>query len=1052
MKNAKRALALLLCLVMVLSFVPAHGFAAGSATNVSMTVDKTQVEVGDNVVVTVRHSEMTVSSFTCGVTFDPAKMECVSIVGPDPEYPSDFYLTKDSGRNPWVNATGVSTVAEANGNGNVGFAVANTVDATYLEDVIFTVTFKAKVDGETTVKLYEDSAGAEGYKNDNIETKTVTIGSSTPTEPEKPTEPACDHEGKTYTYTSNGNGTGTHKVTCECGETVAESETCSDTTTNTVDATCTVDGKTTVTCNDCGQTVSETSISAGHKYGTLIPAQEAVHTQTELKPAVAAHYICSECGSYFTEGKVETTLDELTGETPEHTVDPTKTTETTTEPTCTEEGSVVTETFCSCGKHLRTSTETLPATDHSWGTTSYSWTADYTACTATRVCKNNANHEETSEAEVTSEVTTTGTCQTAEVVTYTATFEEDWAKTQTNPVTGKKDMTNHTGTAKTSYEDKKDGKTHTVTVTYPCCGTSTSTTENHNYVDGECVCEGVQSYTLTIQVQTTDTTVKLTVPYGAYLLEALGEAAEDGKIPAIGEWVSIENDNQKGEFCIQGYGYWHESNNYVILIGDGNTMPAHDFEIESLDIYKGWLSDNNGTRFLDRDTEPFNLSGWQYIEEDYDGVNGGAWYYFDETTYYRAEGLTRVPYPTTAINGITYAPDAEAMEYDSDFIDATEAWFMFENDGKFDYEDNGYISRGDNVGKLVDGMLAWHPGLIEVREGVYAYFIGDVENGGNIGANGDTYITKNNGNEQFAEGDIYNFENGELSGADGIVDGKYYENSRLMIGNGLTKVGENFIYVRSNGYLVVSAEYYVPANDLGVVPGTYDFDENGYLVNPLPTTKNGIVEEDGVLYFYQNGVKAYGAGLIKVGDDYIYVRSNGALAIGRYWITTTNDLMAAGYYDFDENGFMKAIKEGIVAENGSLYYYVNNEIAYNAGVIKVDGNYYYVRSNGEVVNNRNYWITNVGESGVVAKQYTFDENGVMQNPEFTADLKNGIVDGYYYENGKIVYGAGLIEYNNGVIYVRSNGMVATGKYWVTNTNGLMEAGYYTFGEDGMMII
>ena len=103
-----------------------------------------------------------------------------------------------------------------------------------------------------------------------------------------------------------------------------------------------------------------------------------------------------------------------------------------------------------------------------------------------------------------------------------------------------------------------------------------------------------------------------------------------------------------------------------------------------------------------------------------------------------------------------------------------------------------------------------------------------------------------------------------------------------------------------------------------------------------------------------------------------------------------------------------------------------------------------------MVTGKEYWITNVGDSGVIAKNYTFDENGYF-TPKFAADAKNGIVDGCYYVDGNIVYGAGLIAYEGGYIYVRSNGMVATGKYWVTNTNGLMESNYYTFGDDGMMI-
>ena len=59
-------------------------------------------------------------------------------------------------------------------------------------------------------------------------------------------------------------------------------------------------------------------IAGGHEYGTLVEAQGEVHTATELKAAVAAHYFCDECDTYFTAEKVATTLDALTGETPVH--------------------------------------------------------------------------------------------------------------------------------------------------------------------------------------------------------------------------------------------------------------------------------------------------------------------------------------------------------------------------------------------------------------------------------------------------------------------------------------------------------------------------------------------------------------------------------------------------------------------------------------------------------------------------------------------------------------------------------------------------------------
>ena len=68
-------------------------------------------------------------------------------------------------------------------------------------------------------------------------------------------------------------------------------------------------------CTDCGQSYGELG---DHAYGELIAAQSEVHTQSELKGGVAAHYICGGCGKYFTEGKVETDLAALTGAMPEH--------------------------------------------------------------------------------------------------------------------------------------------------------------------------------------------------------------------------------------------------------------------------------------------------------------------------------------------------------------------------------------------------------------------------------------------------------------------------------------------------------------------------------------------------------------------------------------------------------------------------------------------------------------------------------------------------------------------------------------------------------------
>ena len=70
------------------------------------------------------------------------------------------------------------------------------------------------------------------------------------------------------------------------------------------------------------------------------------------------------------------------------------------------------------------------------------------------------------------------------------------------------------------------------------------------------------------------------------------------------------------------------------------------------------------------------------------------------------------------------------------------------------------------------------------------------------------------------------------------------------------------------------------------------------------------------------------------------------------------------------------VKSGIVAENGSLYYYVDGVLT-GAGLIRLNGDYYYVKtSNCEVVHGRSYWVTDT--NGLLpAGPYTFDADGKM---------------------------------------------------------------------------
>lgn len=91
-------------------------------------------------------------------------------------------------------------------------------------------------------------------------------------------------------------------------------------------------------------------------------------------------------------------------------------------------------------------------------------------------------------------------------------------------------------------------------------------------------------------------------------------------------------------------------------------------------------------------------------------------------------------------------------------------------------------------------------------------------------------------------------------------------------------------------------------NDLPLPEWGYYFDENGVILHDPDTSKNGILEEDGVQYYYVDGIKAP-AGMIKIGDDYYYVNSNGKLIVDQtYYCSRMNDLLPEGTYAFEADG------------------------------------------------------------------------------------------------------------------------------------------------------
>lgn len=153
-------------------------------------------------------------------------------------------------------------------------------------------------------------------------------------------------------------------------------------------------------------------------------------------------------------------------------------------------------------------------------------------------------------------------------------------------------------------------------------------------------------------------------------------------------------------------------------------------------------------------------------------------------------------------------------------------------------------------------------------------------------------------------------------------------------------------------------------------------------------TNTGIFKAEEGLYYLVDGVVQVDLGLIKIQVDgktqYIYVSTTGKLAVGKCTVWVNNNLVPyASVQTFDENGFMEyddTIKNGIVNENGTLYYYIDNVMQVNLGLvlIEVDGveKYIYVRTAGQLaVGEYTVWLNH--DIVPYASVQTFDANGFM---------------------------------------------------------------------------
>ncbi len=689
----------------------------------------------------------------------------------------------------------------------------------------------------------------------------------------------------------------------------------------TVAATCTEAGLMTYTCkNDSSHTKTEEIPALGHDYESVVTAP----TCTEQG------YTTHTCKNDSTHTYVDNYVNPTGHAWDEGVV--------TTEAGCTEEG-VKTYTCTVCGE---TKTEVISATGHT------EVTDEAVEPTCTEPGLTEGSHCGICGAVIVEqkvvpalghswndgEITTEPTCTEAGEKTYTCTVCDE-TKTEVVPALGH------------DYESVVTSPTCTERgyTTYTCTRDDASYVSNyieatgHKYDDGvvtkeeTCTEAGVMTYTCTV---CGDTKTEEIPAHGHSYTGEVTKAAtctEDGvmtytctfdeshqyteTIPSTGHTVVV--DEAVEPTCTET-GLTEGSHCSVCdeVIKAQQTIPAlrHEYqkEISTPSATEKCTITYTCSRCDDSYTE--NPTGLVDIDDDT--------YFFDEDSH-AVSGLVRVQKDNGEINYYYFGDDFKAYK-------ATE-------------ETTQYKVENVNGLKLISANYTFD------ENGVIAHFDDTSING--------IYYDETSGNYYYC--------------VDGVIQAK-----------GLFKEDDSYYYARtSSGALVCSRDYWITLTNGLLDEGVYTFDETGKIVFPdEEKVKDGIVEEDGSLYYYENG-KRVGAGLIQIDGAYYYVRtSTGEVIHGRdYWISQTNDLLPAGIYTFDETGKIvlpdkEEVKDGIVEEDGSLYYYENGERV-GAGLIQLDGAYYYVRtSNGEVIHGRSYWIT-VTNDLLPSGLYNFGDDGKM---------------------------------------------------------------------------
>ncbi len=309
-------------------------------------------------------------------------------------------------------------------------------------------------------------------------------------------------------------------------------------------------------------------------------------------------------------------------------------------------------------------------------------------------------------------------------------------------------------------------------------------------------------------------------------------------------------------------------------------------------------------------------------------------------------------------------------------------------------------------------------------------------------------------NSYYADGvkvtGIYNVDGYYYDfGDDGVCEDKAKYNGLLTEDGSLYYIA---LGVKTSGWFKVDEnDYYFDATTLKAVDGVQKIDGHTYKFVDCVLMEGSLERTtSNNLTLYWAGRTYYNAWLNAQGKTY-HFNAYGHLARGLCVLSVSTGGDKFAFVFNEDTGILERQITGnglINDEKGTVY--LVDDVAQYAGLVKEGSDYYYINSYCTAVTGR-YWVAKT--NGLLSGgYYDFAEDGKMINPP--ADKKDGISfesDGtYYYVDGVRTY-AGLVKHGDDYYYFNSGLKAVTGTYWVAKTNDLLPGGNYKFDETGKML-